>query len=98
MLDVETLYRECSDDLYRALRRRFDRSVPDGDRVPNSSAFRGEGMTDLHDAQISRFAATDGPEVGNDATYRQQSTPAARWSGSGGRQRSSRCRARGGLV
>ena len=29
MLDVETLYRECSDDLYRALRRRFDRSVPD---------------------------------------------------------------------
>jgi RNA polymerase sigma factor (sigma-70 family) len=29
MLDVETLYRECSEDLYRALRRRFDRSVPD---------------------------------------------------------------------
>ncbi len=29
MLDVETLYRECSQDLYRALRRRFDRSVPD---------------------------------------------------------------------
>jgi RNA polymerase sigma factor (sigma-70 family) len=29
MLDIETLYRECSDDLYRALRRRFDQSVPD---------------------------------------------------------------------
>src|SRR4051794_30567373 len=29
MLDVERLYRECSEDLYRALRRRFDRSVPD---------------------------------------------------------------------
>jgi RNA polymerase sigma factor (sigma-70 family) len=29
MLDIETLYRECSDDLYRALRRRFDCSVSD---------------------------------------------------------------------
>ncbi len=29
MLDVEALYREHADDLYRALRRRFDRSVPD---------------------------------------------------------------------
>ncbi|MBA3375042.1 MAG: sigma-70 family RNA polymerase sigma factor, partial [Actinobacteria bacterium] len=29
MLDVEALYREHADDLYRVLRRRFDRSVPD---------------------------------------------------------------------
>ncbi len=29
MLDVETLYREHAEDLRRALRRRFDSSVPD---------------------------------------------------------------------
>ncbi|MBA2630334.1 MAG: sigma-70 family RNA polymerase sigma factor [Thermoleophilaceae bacterium] len=29
MLDVEALYREHADDLYRVLRRRFDMSVPD---------------------------------------------------------------------